>query len=878
MLTGRKFLTTSLVLVLCVAAATGCRRRSSRGGTTVNNSSSIFTTDQFPGPSVQDGNVADDGRAFSNSGDDFNGSLRATPNGDRGQWIVTYDMDDDGLIAHHYDGSTWTPPVALRALDTSTKFNTGEVIHAFLNTENHASDFARDRNGDAIIVFRIQDVDTDGAGAEGANTTVQFVYFDTSKRGEAGLNHGFDELSTRIDFQDELNENASTLSFVSDGLCGQAFWSDNFGISDYHWGDDTTSIEIVWRQAENNDAAGDGSVEDTALYSARLPLDQAIDADIAISPTVTTRLGIVGFGASDGGTDSDETQPDDIWTTYNNQLIFRAFANTAGPNAPILNPNGDISGGITSDNDITMQLVTYTLDTGGITGPIHLHAISPVATDGDENNANFAFADNDPVPTFWYGADEGLACSVFFFHQVDEEPTGAPTLLNSAKLTIIELDPVTGGILEDFFLGFDDVDEVDNIDDNDATFQISRNGDYIWAAWFQRVDITVGAGNDGGTRGLFVQQYVTTRPDEDGAFTIPALTDTLSGVFNIGVPSASEPVVQWAQFQDCLGYICGNQSDPDIMSIFFEQSDGTLDEVDQAELVADIIPVGVSPLITVTVFETYFNGTQQGSGAVFNNDRTDFNSSDDGLNGDIFAVYAEDIAEPVSDDDRIFAERTGTGAGVAEMTSGNVFRQARGNQDLLFVCTPPGSSIGVFNIADLEDSDERPHPVEHVHVFFEEDRISETEGTNALRTRQYRAQDDTSSFGDTFVPNAGTNFTEPFAFDLPGIDPDDTPEIVGTGVNVNAVGVWFLFLNRIYYQEFIGNSSNDDDEEVGWLNDNGDSNPTLVDDDNDEELNDFEGFFTRSCTCTTLDGAIVFWTKQYGASPVVSRLQVRARE
>ncbi|MCC6740096.1 MAG: hypothetical protein IT452_13700, partial [Planctomycetia bacterium] len=69
MLTGKRFWTLALIFGLCVLATAGCRRKRSRG-TTINNTSGVFTTDNFPGASVQDNNVADDKRAFSASTDD----------------------------------------------------------------------------------------------------------------------------------------------------------------------------------------------------------------------------------------------------------------------------------------------------------------------------------------------------------------------------------------------------------------------------------------------------------------------------------------------------------------------------------------------------------------------------------------------------------------------------------------------------------------------------------------------------------------------------------------------------------------------------------------------------------------------------------------
>ena len=88
----------------------------------------------------------------------------------------------------------------------------------------------------------------------------------------------------------------------------------------------------------------------------------------------------------------------------------------------------------------------------------------------------------------------------------------------------------------------------------------------------------------------------------------------------------------------------------------------------------------------------------------------------------------------------------------------------------------------------------------------------------------------------------------------------------------NTVGLWFTEGSRIYYTEA---NPGDNDNDVVWSNSDGLSNPFLVDDDNDEELQTFELFTVRSCTCDTLEGAMVFWTKTFEGSTVDARLQVQ---
>jgi hypothetical protein len=895
MLKGSRFATSSLIVVLAVFAATGCKRDSD--DTTIIAGNDIFTTDNFPGDSVQDGNVADDQRAMSPSGTTMiSGSLRCTMNGDTCQAMITYTTTSDfapevgGLYAHHYDGDSWTPPVAIRALDVSSTFptSTGDIIHGFINTEDHVSNDAQARDGDAFIVWRTNDVDDDGAGPDGVNTCVFVTYFDTSFRDDAARNYGFQEYASRVNVQEGVGEHVSTIALVTDGLCGEARWTS--GGNSYSYGDPTTDVEIVFRQRE--DAAAPGANDDEALYSATLDLDSAIGEDFPLVPTGLLRLGVVGFGASDGGVDAEETQVDQILMSYNDLLVFRVFSDAdfvAGPLAAGFLPFDGAT--LFTGSDVTLQAIDYTLGAAG-PGPaqsLQAFAVDSLAGDPDDNNASLLFQDGNPLARrSCYGPDEGLAIKVLFFVQIDEEIGGDwANELNNARLTIMEIDEA-GVLLEDAFLNVDDIDEDDNVTNTPVDTQISRNGDYIWVAWGSIFDITAGADNDGGTFGLSVEQYITTRPDDDGLFTVPFLVDTLSAQIIVGLPTVTEPVVGWFTFQDCLGYICGNQSDADTMHLFYEQSDGTSDEILNVRMVADLIPVAVSPVVTVGTWEVFDNGVHT-SFFGFINTGGDFISSDSGEGGNVFTAYIEDFGPlagigNLDDDFHTVADKNGTGAAAGTIDHAVSFMQSPNDQLFTIVCTPAGDDIGVFDVVNLEDDDARFHPVHTVHVFFAEDRFSDTYtiSGNALRTRACHLEDDTVSFGDQFVPNASVGtFEDPFTFDLPGHDTSDNTAIIGTGRNGDTVGVWFEFMRRLYYQEH--SDSGNSHDEVGWEHegDEGEevSNPFLIDDQSLSEVSadDVIYFFTKSCTCDTLEGAIIFWSTKSDSEDSHDRLHVRVR-
>ncbi|MBI2919511.1 MAG: hypothetical protein HYY18_00335 [Planctomycetes bacterium] len=886
MLKGRRFWTFAMVIALCVIVTAGCRRK--RSGSTTITGSDIFTTDSFPGGDVQDNNVADDKRAMSMSGQDFvGGSLKVTMNGDRGTGMATYTTtngfggsSDGGLYAHYFDGATFTPPVNLRAIDSVGVFptTTADIIHAFINTEEHVSDDAQARDGDCVIIWR--NTDFASGGTDGANIGAFCTYFDVSFAEDVSRNFGFQEFASRFDAQDGAGENVSTIAVVTDGLCGEARWLS--GSNSYSYGDQTTDIELIFRQIEDSAAAG--ANDDQVLFAARMQLDAAIAEDIPLVPTGLVRLGVVGFGASDGGTDAEETQVDQVLLTYNDLLVFRVFSDAdfaAGPSTSFTPFDGATA---FAGSDTTLQYIDFTLGTGAVGAATSLHAVAvdSLAGEVDENNADFLRQNGSYLTRrSCYGEDEGLAIKVLYFTQYVEDATAVfwTNELNNARLTIAEIDGA-GVFLEDAFISVDDVDEDDNVLPTVVDTQISRNGDYIWAAWLARVDITVGVDTDGGTLGLWCNQYITTRPDDDGLFVVPALADTLSGTFNPGVPTVTEPVVLWFGFQGALGYVCGAQSDADVMALFFEQSDGTFDEVDQVVLDADVVPVGVTPVVTTFLWEVFESGDQSYASTVrMNMDlSTNFVAADSGEGGNHFTTYLDDVDGTAIDDFRIFAEKDGIGAGVAEIDSAVTFRNAGAFQTLRLVSTPAGSDIGTFNVVDLEDDDNRYHGSENIHVFFFETRSAENVGAGlALRTRQFRTEDDGVAFGDNFVPNAGTGFEDPFTFDLPGIDPTETPTVNGVAREGNSVGVWFFYMLRLYYQEF-GNGNNDD--EVGWLHEGEDgfevSNPFLIDDESEVSIDSVALFTTKSCTCETLEGAIIFWTIEHDDGSE-TRLRARVR-
>jgi len=587
MLTGKRFWTLALVLGLCVLATAGCRRKSSKG--TTINTSGIFTTDTFPGAPVQDGNVSDDKRAMSNSGEDYNNDILCTANGDRGTMMLTY-TTDQGLYAHYYDGSTWTPPVALRAADADTSGVSGDrVVHAFINTDGHTDPSAEARSGDCLIFWVADDFDNDPTTTpDETNECVWMTYFDVTKVADSTLNYGFDHdpsSTPGIFYADRVNgtyddsgEDIGAIGLVTNGLCGEARWYDGF--ADYSYGNETTNIYVFWHQI---DEKSPGVFDQTTAFSL-IDLDGVVDADFPLVSSSATELVIQTFGAADTGVDALlDSRVDTDYMSYNNVLFRRVLTDADNTDGGFDDTNSLVG----TDDDCTIQESHFDL----VSGLIVTDNIDTVDADSStlnttEQNANW-LQNSGCV----FGSDEGLSCIVIYFVEIvdGDLDTDLGEVTYDVSLCIAEIDEFgAGGFLNDTenqFIDFEDTLIFDNVDEFSTVAQISRNGDYIWVAFEDENDD--GAFND---TGLWASQYLTTRLDSDGnPVAIPSLTVT-KGV-PIAVNADRDGVsINWFLFQDNLGYICGHQSDAQEMNLFYETYTTTFteDNIDRVRLVADV--------------------------------------------------------------------------------------------------------------------------------------------------------------------------------------------------------------------------------------------------------------------------------------------------
>lgn len=864
MLKGHRYWTLIVVLGLCALATTGCKRKRS-GGTTINGSP-FFNTDSFPGGAVQDNNIADDQRALSEDSTNIQGSIRTYFNGSRDIAMVVYATgssftgNGQNATVHYYDG-TFRPGVnILNAVDLSNPapyydgfsnyLNLGEIQVAWINTENNGSSAAEARNGDAIIHWL--GADFASGGSDGPNTALYSTYFraefadDPNHITAAGTEYrrGFQRFAERVDVEDETGENVQTVGLISDGLCGEARWQS--GDCRYKWGDDTTQIIVFWNQLINNTVA----MDPTTLWS-RYPLDQAGPSEDPIIPTFPNDIGILTFGASDSGINSHETLCDTSYITYNLTIFQRVIANNgAFPAGFVSYPSGP-----GTDNDEVIETSTFNATDFFTTD--HIQTTSPDATDFDENAADFIrqggnFLDGHST----YGPDEGILEIVQFHTQLVEEPTNSyfGTVTNSGDLVVSQIDPATGQDIGDAFLDIEDGTLFsDGVDPTNVDMQISRNGDYIDIAWLEIS--SAGATDD---LALWINHYRTSRDSTAGILSIASAT---TGATQANGDIDGDPV-NWFQFQQQLGYICGIQSDAEVMNIFYEQSDGGYDEVNVVRITADV-SVGVAS----ATFSDTLVVTDDDDGTM--SSTNDFQGVDSGEGGNFFAGFYRDIDTASFTDVQLFAIRTGLGGSSSRIDTGYNWMSHNGFQ---IAATPTSTDHGDFGF----DDDQRDRGANFVHVIFNESEENENYSPSAIRTRVFDT--DTGSgltFTDAFTPNLLE-----FPFQLSLVQQSNTwssPFDYNISADGDNLCLYFWQFGHLYYQEFGGNSNGNG---IGWMNDgNGDiydayTSPALVDDDDPNTVGSVD-FFGHVCVCDDCDGMLVFWTKSvFGGD---TRWQVRVR-
>jgi hypothetical protein len=413
--------------------AIGCSDDS--GGDTIIGGG-LQTTDNFPGSTIAENNVADDARAFSNQEQTFNFDQQIFWNVSNGQAIMMFSTTavSNGntlLYAAHWTGSSWSRPVQIRGRDfdntpnvfqdPSSSVGTFRVV--WLNTATTAagSPEAAARHGDAVLLYTADDlapnVGVGGTTDEDATTRLWMTYFDVSAAtapASGTIQGGFNTEAITVD--DELiitgalnDPSVSTVAVVSDSLrCAHEQGTGTVAIDS---GEPTTFLEIVYAKQESSTTGvryhGKAIIGDAPTND----LDSLLDAEETLTGGVA--LSAAGDSVNDGV------------VALNDLLFWQA--------------------NITSGTEPNETIVTVTRFDGD--GVLDQELLGPNPIDNDSSDIV-----NMPAAADVYGADHGLASTDVVFTTSGFITDNAPTAGDTA----------------------DDVDLYVARIDNDATLAVER--------------------------------------------------------------------------------------------------------------------------------------------------------------------------------------------------------------------------------------------------------------------------------------------------------------------------------------------------------------------------------------------------------------------
>ncbi|MCE9581302.1 MAG: hypothetical protein K8T20_02175 [Planctomycetes bacterium] len=730
------------------------------------------------------------------------------------------------------------------------------------------------------------DYDGDGsASADGYNRVLFSSYFDVTRAADPTKNFGFQAVGTRISTLDGLNENVICHGIVTDGLIGEARWLD-YQYS-YKYGDATTGLSVFWCQAEN--VGGDPAVQDLATRCAFFDLAQAGSASAPLVAGTEIRLKTLHFGASDTGLTATHTRVESRYVVYNNLLIMRCASNIAGLGAEpdLWNYGSEMNNG----DDITLQCVSFDLTARTVSDPHLIHGATPYAGDSTENNAMPLRQDGSFLSNghSMYGGDEGLSKGYFFFAELVEGQGngGFGRKANNGRLAVAEIDLVTGVMVAHAFLDAEDTLNYDTVLSTEADIRLSRNGDYIVAAWME--SRAAGGVIDKGlnTAEVFTASSATPLASRVGAAVVS----------NIDIDTYD---VTWFVFADGLEYKRGAQSNASILNIFYEQSCGTNDMIWRCKFTADLDPTPTIPIVAVTTLQEFPNLTQPGMGSI-NSEHWLFNGTDGGGDSEALIFFIKNAF--VSDEVflAVWSGLTGPLGGLTRIDQGEPWTKAD-KQALPLAMTPAGSSIAAppagAGMPSPHDG-ARDHAWTRVHTFFLEDRASGSYFDASGLFSRYWSPAATSgvSIEDQFTPSTAGLADYPWglhpfeidkAYPIP--DAKFTAQIKGIGRRGDSAGIWFTADGNVWYQEFVGAGATG-----SWTRPSGD--PLMLDFSviklNGKARRYFAAshttpgkipatvlamntFFTRQGTDDTMGGAMCFWIKDTEGDGF-PRLQVRVR-
>lgn len=462
-----------------------------------------FRPGNFPGGSIDQNNLADDQRAFSNAGQGLADFPQLFWNVSNGHAIATFvtEPQNQGQILYvaHFNGSTWSAPVELRGLDADHSGGPaiGDVRGVkvlWLNTAGATTPTVVERDGDAIVLFTRGDEDPNiGAGVtnvdEDNNRRLYGSYFNVSEINALATTTtqgGFQTLATPIDFDNQISvldtdvtgdddndPNVTGFGFASDSLHGT---HQQGGLSEaIDSGDPTTFVHILYRKDPTSGDPTPADIEGLRWWSVQFDLAQVGDA----MPTADASSVIDLPGGLDG-------------------------VNAEGASANIIVHNGHVFWNVDNvfDTNSTDQVLIASVFTTADSSDEFI--VSSTRLDDSPDTAV------SPLATNVYGADHGLASTYFIFTENGFQDNGTTgnragnrdVMLGELRVSATGVTTVGAGTpLEiDAFNGLIDLTISGDADgapirdgsngevNLDVQSRISRSGTYIAVMWTQDND------------------------------------------------------------------------------------------------------------------------------------------------------------------------------------------------------------------------------------------------------------------------------------------------------------------------------------------------------------------------------------------------------
>lgn len=555
--------------VLAVGAlAIGC----SEDGDTIVGGNALLT-DLFPGNQIFENNVADDGKAFTNQGQDANnGNAEIFWNVSDGTAIALYQLQSTNgnilFYAVYFNGNSFSTPVQIYGADGGAFENPQAAVQGFkamwLNTAGSTIQEAAARNGDAVILFTRQDLAPQNVVGsttqEDANLRLWMTYFDRSAEALPAANGvigGFTVAAITVDDDNQfttgaLDPSVGTFGFVSDSLhCSHEFTAFTDQVDS---GDTTTFASIVYRKD------GGTSTAIGARYKTKSIVGDNPDNDLAdlldIEETLTPAVGSFATGDSVGDVNTNA----DYFTVHNDLAFWQS-------NIAVVS------------STTTESSVTVTRFDGD--GPLEQINLGPAPLANQENDVVFV-----PEANHVYGGDHSLASTDVIFQatgfRTDQNPNTGDTasdldlyvqrIDNEDTLAVefVQVDNFSDTIV----VGGGAVVQVSGRDITNVDTRINRTGEYI-AVLFNQANTD--ADTDSTPAPIFNNQqlYVTViqtrRTNIDPVTGVTVARDLDVSVFDLtaGTTTIFEP--RRAPAAVASGLASGTGNEPAVSNGEFQQ-------------------------------------------------------------------------------------------------------------------------------------------------------------------------------------------------------------------------------------------------------------------------------------------------------------------